>query len=174
MRHYGVINAKIEHGPEIEKYQTEIKKIKTMSIVRYNNRTMTPGIFDFLSDVFGEDAVNMKRSTNSTMMPAVNIREKSDSFEIELAVPGLDKKDINVEVEKNLLKISANKENEIKEEKDEFKRMEFSYRHFERSFLIPEEADAEKINAKSENGVLYIRLPKREEKMNVKKMIKVA
>ena len=135
---------------------------------------MTPGIFDFLTDVFGEDAVSMKRNTNQTMMPAVNIRETDRSFEIELAVPGLDKKDINVEVEKDLLKVSANLENKVEEKREDFRRKEFSYRHFERSFMIPEEADAEKVSAKSENGVLYISLPKLEEKAKIKKMIKVA
>ena len=145
-----------------------------MSLIRYNNQLMNPGIFNFLNDVFGEDTEQMENKPLRRIIPPVNIRETDKTFEIEVAVPGFDKKDINVEVEKDVLTISSKREVEKKEENDQIKRMEFSYDYFERSFNIPEDADAENINAKSNNGVLYIVLPKKEEKVKVKKMIKVA
>jgi HSP20 family protein len=135
---------------------------------------MNPGIVNFLNDVFGEDTEQMQNKPLRKIIPPVNIRETEKTFEIEVAVPGFDKKDINVEVEKDILTISSKREEEKKEESDEIKRLEFSYDYFERSFNIPEDADTENINAKSNNGVLYIVLPKKEEKVKVKKMIKVA
>lgn len=135
---------------------------------------MNPGIFNLLTDVFGEDAFEMKNRHYRSSMPAVNVRESENAYEIELAVPGFEKSDLNVEVEKDTLKVTSKKEQVSDEKNDKIRRMEFSYNHFERSFLIPEEADADKIKAKSENGILYINLPKKEEKGTAKKMIKVA
>ena len=143
-----------------------------MSIIRYNNRFMTPGIFNFLSDVLGEDQVTSK--TNNYTLPAVNVRETEKAFEIEMAVPGFDKKDIQVEVDKDVLTISSSREESKAEESGEVRRTEFSYGHFERSFNIPEDANTDAIKAKTENGILYVELPKKEEKVSVRKMIKVA
>lgn len=145
-----------------------------MSLIRYNNHLMNPGIVNFLNDVFGEDSEQMQNKPIRKIIPPVNIKETEKSFEIEVAVPGFDKKDINVEVEKDILTISSKREEEKTEKSDEIKRMEFSYDYFERSFNIPEDADTENINAKSNNGVLHIVLPKKEEKVKLKKMIKVA
>ena len=145
-----------------------------MSIIRYNNRLMNPGVFNFLNDVLREDSADFQKKSMQKMSPAVNIRETEKAFEIEMAVPGFEKKDINVEVEKDVLTISSKRESEKVEENDAVKRMEFSYDKFERSFTIPEDADAENINAKSSNGILRVMLPKKEEKVNIKKLIKVA
>ena len=135
---------------------------------------MSPGIFNLLNDVFGEDSNQIHNKPMRKMTPPVNIRETEKSFEIEVAVPGFDKKDIHVEVDKDILTISSKREEEKTVENDTVKRREFSTESFERSFNIPEDADAEHINAKSDNGVLYIMLPKKEEKVKVKKMINVA
>ena len=144
-----------------------------MSLIRYNNRMMNPGIINFLSDVLGEEVIE-NRYNAKTMVPAVNIKETEKDFEIELAVPGFDKKDISVEVEKDVLTISSEKEQTSNKEDKQVKRMEFSYDRFKRTFTIPEDADADKIKAKSENGVLVISLPKKEQMHTPKKMIKVA
>ena len=145
-----------------------------MSIIRYNNKLMNPGIFNFLNDVLGEDSEQLHNKAVRKMTPLVNIKETEKTFELEVAVPGFDKKDINVEVVKDILTISSKREEENKVENDTIKRMEFSYDEFQRSFTVPEDADVENINAKSTNGVLHITLPKKEEKVNLKKMIKVA
>ena len=145
-----------------------------MSIIRYNNKRMNPGMFNFLNDVLSEDSGELQAKSIRKMTPLVNIRETEKTFELDVAVPGFDKKDINVEVAKDILTISSKREEEKIVENDTIKRMEFSYNEFERSFTIPEDADADNINAKSANGVLHITLPKKEEKVNLKKMIKVA
>ena len=109
-----------------------------------------------LGDFFGNDV--LKDS------PSVNIIEKDDAFEIELAAPGLDKADFNVKVEDNTLLISAKKEtkNEEEGENGKFVRREFSFTSFERSFRLPENVNGENIKANYVNGVLVINLPKTE------------
>jgi len=145
-----------------------------MSLIKYNNRIMTPGIFNLLNDVFDEDYNAPGRSFRRESIPAINVKETDKSFEIEMAVPGMEKKDINVEVEKNVLTISSEIKEEKKEAQDNYSRREFHFNSFKRSFNIPEEADVQKIEAKQENGVLSIKIQKKEAKVNLKKMIKVA
>jgi HSP20 family protein len=94
--------------------------------------------------------------------PAVNIIENKDDYRIEIAAPGLDKADFKINLEDNVLTISAEKE-EKQEEKDEhFMRREFNYSSFSRSFTLPDYLDAEKISAKHKDGVLNVMIPKKE------------
>lgn len=108
-------------------------------------------------------------------IPAVNITEKKDEFMLSLAVPGLKKSDFNIDVNGNMLTISSEKE-ENKEEKDaRFTRKEYNYTSFERCFTIPDEVSKEKIEARYENGILHVALPKKEDakKMELSKHISV-
>ena len=96
-------------------------------------------------------------------IPSVNITENKDEYSVSLAVPGMKKDDFKIDVDGNMLTISSEKE-ENKEEKDKkFTRKEYSYSSFSRSFTLPEEINQEKIEAKYEDGVLQIVLPRREE-----------
>lgn len=96
-------------------------------------------------------------------VPAVNITEHKDEFRVSLAAPGLKKEDFHIDVDGNILTISSEKE-ENKEEKDKtFTRKEYSYSSFSRSFTLPDEINKEKIDAKYEDGVLKISLPRKEE-----------
>ncbi|HTI92392.1 MAG TPA: Hsp20/alpha crystallin family protein [Puia sp.] len=96
-------------------------------------------------------------------VPAANISENKDSFEISLAAPGMKKGDFNIDVDGNVLSISAEQKEE-KEEKDEkYTRKEFSYSSFVRSFTLPEGINREKIDASYDNGLLKLVLPKTEE-----------
>lgn len=97
-------------------------------------------------------------------LPAVNVMEKENEFEIDLSLPGFDKENIALEIVENVLKISAKQELN-KEEEDSnhhFLRREFSSSSFERYFILPDNIDTENIVAKQENGVLTIALPKRD------------
>lgn len=109
---------------------------------------------DFFDDFFGIDAV---------AAPAMNVVEKKGEFDVDLSVPGFDKKDITIEVDKNVLTISAqNKtENEEKDNEDRVIRQEFFSSSFERSFVLPENIDTAHISAKQDKGVLRISLPKK-------------
>jgi len=96
-------------------------------------------------------------------LPAANIVENKDHYEVSLAVPGMKKDDFNIDVESNMLTISAEKE-EKKEEKDgRYSRQEFNYTSFSRSFTLPDWVNKEKIDASYENGLLKVYLPKTEE-----------
>jgi HSP20 family protein len=107
-------------------------------------------------------------------IPAVNITENKDEYKVALAVPGMKKDDFKIDVDGNMLTISSEKE-ENKEEKDKkFTRKEYNYSSFSRSFTLPDEVNKEKIEAKYEEGVLKISLPRREEaKKNIAKHIAV-
>lgn len=103
------------------------------------------------------------RNWTTVSTPAVNVAESKNEYRIEVAAPGLDKKDFKINLENDLLTISANKE-ESKEEKDEnYTRKEFSYSSFSRTFTLPEIVDGEKISAEHKKGVLTIHVPKLEE-----------
>ena len=95
--------------------------------------------------------------------PAVNIIEGKDDFRIEVAAPGLEKNDFNVNLENNVLTISSEKESKHEEDDDKVMRREFSYTSFKRSFTLPNTVDGEKISATHKEGILYISIPKREE-----------
>lgn len=133
-----------------------------MSLVKFSNQT--PSLFDrfFENDVF--DWSNRNYSNTNTTLPAVNIKEDKDGFEVEMSAPGFEKGDFKVELNNSLLTISSEKkiENETNAGQ-QFTRREFSYQSFSRSFTIPQTVEGEKIKAKYENGILSVSIPKKEE-----------
>jgi HSP20 family protein len=138
-----------------------------MSIVKRNNGSMLPAspraLFDdfFTRELFNWGNTNF--SSTLTTVPSVNIRESDDSFEVEVAAPGMEKKDFTITLEGNLLTISSSRKNETEENKDEYTRREFSYQSFRRSFeLAKDVVDEEHIQAKYDNGVLKLTIPKTE------------
>jgi HSP20 family protein len=126
-----------------------------------SKRTFSP----FLSSIFDEDFFPVLTSRTSSM-PAVNIKENEKNFILELAVPGMDKKDLKIDINEDVLTISSETKNEAEEEKDGYKRKEFSYSSFCRSFYIPENINREKIGASYKDGILNVELPKLEEEKN--------
>jgi len=96
-------------------------------------------------------------------VPAVNITETKDDFELALAVPGMKKNDFKIDIDGNLLIISAEIEEKKKEEKDKFTKEEYNFSSFSRSFTLPEGVNKEKIEAVYVDGVLKLTLPKKEE-----------
>ena len=134
-----------------------------------------PSVFDDFfkpwNNWFENDFFNGK----SMNVPAVNITDNKDDFVVSLAVPGMKKDDFNIDVEGNMITISCNKE-EKKEEKDSrYTRKEYNYSSFSRSFTLPDDVMNEKIEARYEDGVLKLMLPKKEEakKMAISKHIAV-
>lgn len=110
----------------------------------------------------------------SQWMPAVNITERAEEYVIDLAVPGMEKKDFRVEVDNGLLTVSGERREENKSEGDVYTRREFHYGSFRRSFTLPDGADGEKTSASYKNGVLTITVGKREEaKRKPKKQIDI-
>ncbi len=136
-----------------------------MSLVKFQNRPFMPSIFDeFFNDVEEKKLVR----------PATNIIERDDEIEIHLALPGVKKSDISIDVEKDLLTISSEQKKEEEKKEDNYARKEFSFCSFSRSFVMPESINADKIKAKYNDGILQINLPKREEQKNITKKISVS
>ena len=96
-------------------------------------------------------------------VPAVNITEHKDEYLVSLAAPGLKKDDFKLDIDGNMLTISSQKEESKEEKEKRFTRREYSYSSFSRSFTLPEEINKEKIDAKYEDGVLKISLPRKDE-----------
>jgi len=97
----------------------------------------------------------------SAEVPSANIIENEKEFKLELSAPGFEKKDFKIEVEDGILNISAEKKDEKEEEKDDYRRKEFSYSSIRRSFILPESITEESIDAKYEKGLLKLVLPKK-------------
>lgn len=144
-----------------------------MSLIKKTDRL--PFLFD---DLFTTDWLGGTTNVNKIGFntPAVNIKETEDDYAVELAAPGLVKEDFNIELDNDLLIISSEKKSENEsEEKGKYTRKEFSYTSFKRSFTLPETADADKIEASYENGMLLIKLPKKEEaKVQPKRLIEIS
>jgi len=147
-----------------------------MSLIRRSNMPMT-NLFD---DFFNRDLWNWSLNNNSntgTSIPAVNIRETNDHFEVEVAAPGMKKEDFKVELDGNMLTIRSERKNEeTVNEGERYSRREFSYQSFERSFQLPKDVvDIEQIRARYENGLLMLTIPKKEEaKQKPPRMIEIA
>ena len=133
-----------------------------MSLVKFSNQY--PSLFDrfFDNDMF--DWNNRNFSNTNTTLPSVNIKENPEEYSVEVAAPSFEKEDFNIELNNDVLTISSEKkvENETKED-ERFTKREFSYQSFSRSFTLPVTVEREKINAKYENGILRIVIPKKEE-----------
>ncbi|WP_298708581.1 Hsp20/alpha crystallin family protein [Chitinophaga sp.] len=104
----------------------------------------------------------------------VNISETKDGYSLEVVAPGFAKDDFKVKIDGPTLTISAEKKTESKDENEKHLRREFSFRSFSRSFTLDEKVEAAKINAKYENGVLHLTLPKKEAAQETVKEIIVA
>lgn len=130
--------------------------------------------FNPFANLFDDDFFPVL-SNRTTSMPAVNIRENEKSYLLELAIPGIDKKDLKIDINEDVLTISSEKKDESEESKDGYKRKEFSYTSFCRSFFIPENVNREKIEAAYKDGILNVELPKmEEEKAKLTRQVKIS
>jgi len=135
-----------------------------MTLVKLTNGTKNRAVNPFFNDVF--DSILNDSFLNdkfASRVPAVNIAETENGFEIELAVPGLKKEDFKINLDKNVLSVSADKKTENVEEGKRFSKREYSYKSFTRSFTLPEVADHSKIEAEYTDGILKLNVAKKEE-----------
>ena len=146
-----------------------------MTLLKTNtNGNMFPSL---LSNFFDNDKFLtngwFEREFNQSL-PALNVKEATNEFLIELAAPGYKKSDFKITSEEGVLTISAEKQEEKNEEKNRFTRKEFSYESFTRSLQLPDNSLSDKIDAKYEDGLLQLTLPKKEVTVSKeKKEIKV-
>lgn len=150
-----------------------------MTLVKRNGNLLNPlpMLFDdfFNRNLFNWNNANFSDS-NSTI-PAVNIKETAENYEVEVAAPGMTKKDFKVELNGNSLTISSERSHQKEENEGErYFSKEFSYHSFQRTFNLQKDVvDIERIEAKYENGLLHLLIPKKEEaKLKAPRLIQVA
>jgi HSP20 family protein len=142
-----------------------------MTLVKNNPRMLNNVFDDFFfgfPQAWGRDA----QATNFNM-PAVNIHETTDGYHLELNAPGRNKEDFKINVENNLLTISFEKQEQAEQKEFKTIRREFSSKSFKRSFSLDDKVNAEAIQAKYENGVLQLFIPKKDEVKAAPKQITI-
>ena len=135
-----------------------------------------PTLTSFMDDWFDGEIPSLLSSNFNTGMtlPQTNIRETADAYYVDMAVPGMKKTDFDINLENQVLSISAELKEENEEVNDDYTRREFGYSSFKRSFNLPETIEESKIKAKYNDGILNVELPKKEEaKQKPPKTIKV-
>ncbi|MCB9357724.1 MAG: Hsp20/alpha crystallin family protein [Calditrichaeota bacterium] len=135
-----------------------------MKITKYIPRNAEQNFpFANLDEVLNDMMGWNRGGTMRSWAPDVDIAENSDGYEIHAELPGMREEDINITLNNNILTISGEKKREVKEEKDNFVRVERSYGKFERSFSLPNNVVGDRVAANYADGVLKIALPKAEE-----------
>jgi HSP20 family protein len=136
-----------------------------MTHVKFNRKPFEGTFNNLVDDLFTELPALFKTEFNQTdrkgLVP-VNVKETEKSYQLEVVAPGFEKTDFKVNLDQNLLTISAEKKEEVKEGNEKQIRREYSYRSFKRSFTLDEKTDATNIEASYINGVLTLNLPKKE------------
>ena len=135
--------------------------MKTQALAKFTERI--PTVFEDFFRPWNEWFDGNRVLGREMSIPAVNITEQKDKFLVSMAVPGLKKDDFKIDIDSNMLTISSEKEENKEEKEDNFTRKEYNYSSFSRTFTLPEEIKQEKIDAKYEDGVLKISLPRNEE-----------
>jgi len=121
---------------------------------------------NFFNKPFFSDMANMH-------FPAVNISETDNAYDVELAVPGFNKEDFKVNVEDDVLTISAEEKKEETKEEKNYSRREYHYASFTRSFRLPDNAKDDDIKALYTDGMLKLTIPKTTEQVKATKEIKI-
>ncbi len=146
-----------------------------MTLVKFSNGNRSAALNPWVSDVF-ENMFNDSFISDRLVsrVPAVNIAETDEDYHIELAAPGLKKDDFKINLERNVLSISAEQKEEQKEEGKNYSRREYSYTSFVRSFNLPDTVDQSNIEASYDNGILKVNVAKREEAKYQSRQIEIS
>ncbi len=134
-----------------------------MTLVKVNN-PVSKSFDGFVNEILNDFPVTFGKTFREDVLsfPPVNIIENTNSYQLVVSVPGLEKSDFNIKLEGNILTISADKKEEARLATEKIIRKEFSQKAFKRSFTLDEKIEAAAIEAKYENGILTLALPKKE------------
>jgi len=132
-----------------------------MSLVTWQPKEALDNLFD--TDRFFNAKPDRLWAELEAITPKVNVTENENFFHLEAATPGMQDKDINIEVHNDVLTIKGHKEDESDTKKENYHIREFSSQNFERSFKLSDRIDTDKVTAKIDNGVLRVDLPKHEQ-----------
>jgi len=146
-----------------------------MTLVKFHegkskSSLLRPGFDDIFESIMNDTFLSDRMVSR---VPAVNIAETDGHYHIELAAPGLKKEDFKVDLDRDVLTISAEHQNEQAENDKKYNKREYSYTSFVRSFTLPDSADDDHIEAKYHDGVLKINVAKREEARSASRQIEI-
>jgi len=129
------------------------------------NRSSSLPMWSLIDDIFNGalPSVFAQNFNTGMSLPMVNIKETSDAYFVEMAVPGLKKSDFHIDLDNQVLSISTETEEENEHKEGDYTRREFGYSSFKRTFTLPDTVEDGKIEAKYNEGILSIHLPKKEE-----------
>jgi HSP20 family protein len=144
---------------------TVVKVPGNGDLIKANSTANLPGWSKWIEEFFNRElpSVFAQNFNTGITLPRVNITETADDYLVEMAVPGLQKSDFQIDIEKQVLCISSSLEVSEEQEGENYSRREFGYGSFKRSFTLPETVDDSKIKANYKGGILSIHLPKKEE-----------
>ncbi|MDW7690974.1 Hsp20/alpha crystallin family protein [Flammeovirgaceae bacterium SG7u.111] len=135
-----------------------------MTLVKWNDRkNEVYPTFSNLFDSFFGDIGNVTGNDWHRTVPAVNVKENENAYELEVAAPGLKRDDFEINLDNDVLTISSSSKNETEESNEKYNRKEFSFTSFKRSFTLPKTVSGENISAKYTDGLLKLSIPKKEE-----------
>lgn len=137
------------------------KKHDTMNIIRRNPDWLAPTTIDTFFDKFFNESF---QGNGRSLTPKVDIAETNKAFEIQLAVPGFEKKDFNIDLKDGRLTISGERKFEKESKEKNYHTVQTEYGKFFRSFQLPDNIEAQGIEASYENGILILTIPKDETK----------
>jgi HSP20 family protein len=123
-----------------------------------------------MENFFGDDFLTKEYAS---FVPSANVSEETDRFNLELSAPGFEKENFKIVLNKGVLNISGEHKSEKEATEKNYTRKEYNYGSFQRSFTLPEEVNEDKIDAKYENGILKVVLPKKEGKIQTAKEITI-
>ncbi|SEN21819.1 heat shock protein Hsp20 [bacterium A37T11] len=135
-----------------------------MSLVKFKNGNNTPNLSSGFNDIFESffnDSFFSDRMVSR--VPAVNVSETADDYNIEMAAPGLEKGDFKINLDRNLLTVSVEQQKQQESHDKQYTKREYSYNSFVRSFALPDSADDAQIEASYKDGILHIKVAKKEE-----------
>ncbi|PRY54592.1 HSP20 family protein [Arcticibacter pallidicorallinus] len=144
-----------------------------MSLITFSNtrnQRLSPAFNGVFESVLNDSLIS-DRSVSK--VPAVNISEDKSHYSIDLAAPGLNKEDFKIQLDKNILTVSVARTPEDKTEGRRYTKREFSYHSFSRAFVLPESADNSAIEAEYTQGVLSIRVAKKEQAKPIARQIQI-
>ncbi len=130
-----------------------------MALIRFNQPSSVFPYKNLLNVMLNDFNTAVGQDYRSNV-PAVNIQETENGYTLEVAAPGLQKDQFHIHIDGRILTISAEQKEEKTEEKNKWTRKEFSYSAFKRSFTLPENVNAEAIEARYDNGILAVQVPK--------------
>jgi HSP20 family protein len=138
---------------------------KNGSLANSNSNQSFQTWSNWIDDFFNKDLHSVFSSNFNTgiSLPKVNIKETADAYWVEMAVPGLQKSDFQIDLDNQVLSIATNIKPFNEEKEATYTRREFGYSSFKRTFSLPETVDEVHINACYNKGILSIHLPKKEE-----------